>query len=61
LLGRLPASWSALTRLEEVVLDSNKLSGELPKEWASLIHLTLFSVANNELFGKSIKRLSFPY
>ncbi|KAI8465939.1 MAG: hypothetical protein J3K34DRAFT_486177 [Monoraphidium minutum] len=51
LTGTLPADWSALRQLEEVVLPYGRLQGTLPRQWANLGKLKKLFLFNNQLTG----------
>ncbi len=48
LVGSLPASISLLSNLEELVLQSNLLSGNLPSQFESLVHLQVAHFHENK-------------
>jgi hypothetical protein len=51
LQGSLPAAYSSLANLQELLLFENRFSGPLPVEWSALTQLQEFNVYDNALSG----------
>lgn len=49
--GTLTPSWGALTRLRELRLFDNQLTGPLPGSWSGMAALEVMQIANNSLTG----------
>ncbi len=51
LAGSLPASFSALSSLQQLSLQSNSFNGTLPAAWSALTQLTLLELQSNQVAG----------
>ena len=57
--GKIPASLSAISTLEQLDLAKNKLSGPIPEGLSKLHELALLNVSSNILCGKILRGTQF--